>query len=300
MSASVDLVTRLLAFGHRDTGGPLQQARATTAIGWMLALGLAVALFMHPLVLCVLLLVICLSAWRSRVLGPVLVALLISLPLSLLIAIVNPVASQQGLTVLLADLHLPLLGSFDVTREAVLYGLILGLRTATLLALCALYVSCVSPDELLRVLRRHSVRSAITASLSVRFVPTLARDGANLAAARACRPGSRPSSTAVVRAVFARSLERAGDSALALETRGFALARPLKETPPPRREVDQLLILSGLLVAALAVAAEIAGVASFAAYPTTAAALGPEDIAFTVLLGAVALLPNLAPRRSRP
>lgn len=297
MSSAADTAARVLSFGFRDRGGPLQQARATTVIGWCVALGLAIALFMNPVVLAAILLVVAVMAWRCRVVGEMCVGLLISLPITIAIALVNPIASQQGVTVLLAGVHLPLIGTFDVTQEAVVYGLILGLRTSAIFAVCALYVCTVSPDELLRVLRRYSVRSAITASLSVRFVPTLARDGANLAAARACRPGEPPSTATVVRAAFARSLERAGDSALALETRGFALARPMRVVPPPRRPVDYLLILSAALVAALAIAGTAAGLASFTAYPRTAIGAEPADLALAGLIACAALLPALQARR---
>jgi energy-coupling factor transport system permease protein len=297
MSRAADAANVVLSFGYRDRGGPLQLARATTAIGWCAAIGLAIALNMNPLVLGLLLLCVMVAAWRCRVLAEVGIALAISLPLTIAIALINPIASGQGTTVLLAGIDLPLIGTFDITREALAYGVILGLRSATIFALCALWVCCVSPDQLLRVLRRYSVRSAIAASLSVRFVPTLARDGANLALARACRPGEPPGTATVVRAAFARSLERAGDSALALETRGFELARPLKIAPPPRNRVDLLLIVSAALVALLTVGGKSAGLAAITAYPTTAIAAAPRDLAFALLIALACLLPVLAPRR---
>ncbi|MBK5230864.1 MAG: hypothetical protein JJE27_06810, partial [Thermoleophilia bacterium] len=172
---AANAIARGLSFGYRPRGGPLQQARATAAIGWFLALGLVVALYENPLVLVAVLAATFATAARCGVFREVGFAMAFSAPLALLVAIVNPVASQQGLTVLVAGIHLPLLGTFDITREAVVYGLVLGLRAFALFAVCALYVCTVDPDELLRVLRRYSVRSAITASLAVRFVPVLAR-----------------------------------------------------------------------------------------------------------------------------
>ncbi|MFT4048681.1 MAG: energy-coupling factor transporter transmembrane component T [Solirubrobacterales bacterium] len=296
MSRAADTAVKLLSFGYRDRGGPLQQARATTVVAWCVSLGLAVALFMNPLVLVAVMLAVVVLAWRCRVLSELGLALAFSLPLSVAIALVNPIASQQGVTVLIAGIRLPLLGTFDVTQEAVVYGLILGLRTSAIFAICALYVACVSPDVLLRVLRRYSVRSAITASLAVRFVPTLARDGANLAVARACRPGEPPGTATIVRAAFARSLERAGDSALALETRGFALARPLRVAPARRRAADWLLILAALLVALLTIGGEAAGLAAFTPYPRTVIALGAQDFAFAAMIFLAAAIPGIARR----
>lgn len=297
MSRAADTAARVLSFRYRDRGGPLQQARSTTVIGWCVALGLVLALFMNPLVIAAVLVAVAVMAWRCRVIPEMLVALAISLPVTILIALVNPIASQQGVTVLVAGIHLPLIGTFDITQEAVVYGLVLGLRSAAIFAVCALYVCTVSPDELLRVLRRYSVRSAITASLAVRFVPTLARDGANLATARACRPGAPPSTSAVVRAAFARSLERAGDSALALETRGFALARPMRVAPARRSLADYVVGACSIGVITLAIIGVATGLASFTAYPLTEIATAPADIGFAAAIALVAALPAVLPRR---
>lgn len=297
MSRAADTAARVLSFGYRDRGGPLQQARATTVVGWCVALGLVLALFMNPLVLAAVLFAVVVMAWRCRVIPEMLVALAISLPVTILIALVNPIASQQGVTVLVAGMDLPVIGTFDITQEAVVYGLVLGLRSAAIFAVCALYVCTVSPDELLRVLRRYSVRSAITASLAVRFVPTLARDGANLATARACRPGAPPSTGAVVRAAFARSLERAGDSALALETRGFALARPMRVGPAPRLLADYVVLACSIALILLAVAGMAKGLATFSAYPLTEVSTAPSDLGFAAAIAIVASLPVVLPRR---
>lgn len=298
MSRAADTATRVLSFGYRDRGGPLQQARATTVVLWCVALGLVLALFMNPIVLVAVLIAVAIMAWRCRVVPEMVIALAISLPVTILIALVNPIASQQGVTVLVAGIHLPLIGTFDITQEAVIYGLVLGLRSAAIFAVCALYVCTVSPDELLRVLRRYSVRSAITASLAVRFVPTLARDGANLATARACRPGAPPSTGAVIRAAFARSLERAGDSALALETRGFALARPMRVAPDPRGAADYFVGASSIGVLAFAIAGAIEGTAGFVAYPLVEISTGAADLAFAAAIVVAAALPVVLPRRT--
>lgn len=290
MSAATG-IARALTFGYRPRGGALQRARATAACGWFLALGLAIVLYENPLIPSVVLAVTLIAAVRCRVLREVLLAVAVAAPLALLIALINPIASQQGLTVLISDMRMPLLGSIDVTREAVVYGLILGLRALAMFAVCALYVCTVDPDELLRVLRRRSVRSAITASLAVRFVPVLARDGARLAEARSCRPGVKPGAAAVTRAVFARSLDRAGDAALALETRGYELARPLREARRPRRRVDWAVSVSALLIAAVTLAGKFAGLAAFSDYPLTQINAEPRDFWLALALGLAAMSP---------
>ena len=49
----------------------------------------------------------------------------------------------------------------------------------------------VDPDALLRLFRRVSYRSALTASLATRLVPVLARDAARMSEAARCRPQPR-------------------------------------------------------------------------------------------------------------
>jgi energy-coupling factor transport system permease protein len=234
---------------------------------------------------------------RCRVFSEVIFAILLSAPIALVMALINPIATQNGVTVLVAGVNLPLFGTIDVTQEAVVYGLILGFRSLTIFAICALYVSTVDPDHLLRSLRRISVRSAITASLAVRFVPVLARDGMNLAIARECRPGERPGTATVVRSVFSRSLERASDSALALETRGYALARPTRLNHARRRAADWAVLGSALAVFALAVAGKFGDLAGFEDYPFTVIAADPADFAFAAVLALAAAAPALMPRK---
>lgn len=275
----------------------MQAARAELVVAWCAALGLAVVLFENPIVLAATLAATFVIARRCRVTGEVLLAVALAAPLALLSALINPIVSQQGLTVLVAGVRLPLVGTFDVTREAVNYGLILGLRAIAVFAICALYVNSVDSDELLRLLRRRSARTAITASLAVRFVPVLARDGVRLAEARECRPGPKPGAASVVRAMFSRSLDRAGDAALALETRGYALARPLRAERRAWKTADSAVALSALLVTSLLVAGRILGLAVFEDYPLTEIGLAPKDLAFAAAVTLAAVAPLFVVRK---
>ncbi len=116
-------------------------------------------------------------------------AALLALGLALLVAAINPLVSSEGLTVLVRG------GTFlgrrwDITLEAVAYGAVAALRVVVLVLACALFSAVVDPDELLRLLRRISYRSALTAALATRLVPVLARDGARMGEAARCRPES--------------------------------------------------------------------------------------------------------------
>jgi energy-coupling factor transport system permease protein len=147
----------------------------------------------------------------------------------------------------------------------------------------------VDPDELLKVFRRVSYRSALTASLATRLVPVLARDATRMSDAARCRP-EPPGRLAVARAALAGALDRAVEVAAALEVRGYSAAvRPLPERRPWSRHDLRAALAAGMLVAG-AVAFSVAGVASFESYPRLEMAAGPGEIALCCLvLGAAAL-----------
>ena len=87
----------------------------------------------------------------------------------------------------------------------------------------------VDPDALLRLLRRFSYRSALTASLATRLVPVLARDATRMSDAARCRPGPRPRWRWLARARSRGRSTAAVDVAAALELRGYSLAgRPAR------------------------------------------------------------------------
>ena len=119
----------------------------------------------------------------------------------------------------------PLLGHTDITLEATAYGAILGLRAIALILCGLLYTLAVDPDEVLRLFRRVSFRSALSATLATRMVPILVRDGRRLAEAQRCRPGPPPSRLTLMRAACTGVLDRALDVAAALEVRGYGAAR---------------------------------------------------------------------------
>ena len=70
--------------------------------------------------------------------------------LALLIVVVNALVVSRGETVLARLGEWPLLGQVDVTAEAIVSGLALGLRAAAAMVAFAVYSACVDPDRVLR------------------------------------------------------------------------------------------------------------------------------------------------------
>ncbi|MGA2927115.1 MAG: energy-coupling factor transporter transmembrane component T [Solirubrobacteraceae bacterium] len=277
---------------YRRRASPLHAARAGAGCAYCLALVLAALTLSAPLALGAVTAAVLGAGAGAGVRRELRRAALFALPLGIMVALVNALVTRNGLTVIARLGDLPLLGHTDVTLEAAVYGAVLGLRAVTLVLCAALYTAAVDPDQVTRLFRRVSFRSALTATLATRMVPILARDGRRLADAQRCRPGRPPSRAALLRAASAGVLDRALDVAAALEVRGYGAAR---RGPPPRRAPysrhDLAFAAAAVGLVALAIGGRIAGLAPFAAYPTLHAPLRPGDAALAAGLVACALAP---------
>ncbi len=276
---------------YRRRPSPLHAARAFAGIAYCLALGAAALTFSAPLPLAAVTLAVLLAGLGAGVGAELARAARFAVPLGVLVALVNALVTRDGLTVIWRLGNLPLLGHVDVTLEATAYGGILGLRAATLVLCAALYTAAVDPDEVLRLFRRVSFRSALTATLATRMVPVLGRDARRMADAQRCRPGPPATRVQLMRASTAGILDRALDVAAALEVRGYGAARrpPRSRTPYSRHDLGFLASAAGVLI--LALTARLAGLAPFAAYPTLRLSLSGGEVALTAGLLACALLP---------
>jgi energy-coupling factor transport system permease protein len=208
--------------------------------------------------------------------------------------VINALVTRDGLTVIVRLGDLPVLGQTDITLQAVVYGAILGLRAVILILVGVLYTTAVDPDEVLRLFRRFSFRSALSATLATRMVPVLIRDGRRLADAQRCRPGAPPSRLTLMRVACGGMLDRALDVAAALEVRGYGAAR----RPPARRAEweaysrhDLAFLSCAAAIVTLAVGARAAGLVAFSAYPTLRASTTAPALAVSLAIVVCALAP---------
>ena len=243
---------------YRPAGSALHRARPGVTAGFALCPAVVALMFDHPLVLVAALACVVLAGVAGRV-GPELGrAALLAVPLALMVALVNPLVSREGLTLLVRGPEVPLLGALDVTLEALVYGGVAALRVLVVVLAFAVLSAAVDPDEMLRGLRRLAPRSALTASLATRMVPLLARDAERLSLAyrlRAATAGSESGrlrrGAVLARALAAGGIERSWDTAAALELRGYALGSRRSGRPraPWSREDVAFGVAAGVIVA---------------------------------------------------
>lgn len=274
---------------YRPRASALHAAHAGASLGYCAALALVCVLYEHPLVLASALAAAVAAAVAAGVVSELRAAAVLSVPFALLILAVNPLVSQQGETLLVRGFTV--LGRrFDVTLEALAYGGVAALRILALFAVMAVLTACVDPDAMLRLFRRVSYRSALTASLATRLAPVLARDALRMGDAARCRavPAGR---APVARAALANALDRAVDVAAALEVRGYAGARRPRAAASRRSRHDLRVGAAALAIACAATGTRLAGGGGFEAYPSFSAPLGPLELALCVALPLLALLP---------
>jgi energy-coupling factor transport system permease protein len=287
---------------YRSTGSPLHAARAGVAAAYVTSICALVLIYDHPLVLGATLVAV-IGAGRAAGVGAELArAAKLALPLALLVALMNPLVSQEGLTVLVQGWTVPVLGRLDMTIEALAYGVLTGLRVLVLMLAFGLYSATVNPDEVLRLFGSLSMRSSLTATLATRLVPVIGRDAKRLADAyelRAERPaaagrGRRLRRGAILtRALAAGALERAVDLAAALEVRGYARARGRRRARmrTPWSVHDVAFSGAAVTIALLALAGVFRGVARFDPYPTLQAEFDVALVLFALSTVGLVLLP---------
>ncbi len=290
-----------LAYRRRAT--PLHAARATVAAVYGLSLALAALLLENPILLGALLVAVVLAVVAAGVAGPVLrVARRTAVPLLVLTVLVNVLVSREGITVFARLGEWGVLGQVNLTVEAVVYGLVFGLRLLVVTVACLLVVCAADPDQLLFALRRVSPRSALTAAIATRLVLVLGQDARRFAEAQRCRPDagaprSARARLAILRATVAGALDRALDVAAVLETRGYG-AHP-RHAPtagsavlrPVGSRHDVAFAFAAAAVLGLVLLARLDGAGAFHAYPLVSIATGPATLALAAALVAAALAP---------
>jgi energy-coupling factor transport system permease protein len=257
---------------------------------YCIAFSLTAALFPHPLVLAAVACAVVAAGVAAGV-GRALVgsSLRLALPFAVLVIAINGLVSQRGATVVFRGGTI--LGHrFDVTAESLAWGAVTALQICCVFLAFGLFAAVVDPDELLKLMRRFSYRSALTGSLATRLVPVIARDAARMGDAARCRPRP-PGRFEVTRAALTGALERSVEVAAALEVRGYSAARPGRAPRRPWSRHDWRVLAGSVLVVGAAVAARAAGVAWVVHDPAFEIGLGTGELLTVAAILAAGVLP---------
>jgi energy-coupling factor transport system permease protein len=269
----------------------LHATRASVGGAWCLALGAVAICCEHPAMLVAVLAVevsVALAAGLERELRQ---TARWGIPFAFVVMAINVLVTRDGATVIFRGPHLPWPGQMDFTLEALVYGAVLGLRILAIFGTAVFLAAAVDNDELLRALRRVSLRSGVTAALAMRLFGVLKRDAARLADAQRCLPGGGASRLQVLHAVTTGALDRATDVAATLEVRGFGAGGRPPRMPRPWSRHDLAFAASSLVLFAIA-AGGVAGLwAQFDPYPRLEAPLEPATLTAIAVFVLAAVLP---------
>lgn len=282
---------------YRRLASPLHATRATVAAAWVCALIAATLLSESPLELGALLVGV-LGAGAGAGVGHELartmrMVLIVAVP----IVLVNVLVYHEGFTVFARLGDLGPFGQGDLTVEALVYGAVIALKVGLLMLITTLASLVIDPDELLAVFRRHSFRSALTASLATRMIGVLLADSQRLAEAQRTRPdGGATGARGRVRllsVIVGSSLDRAMDVAATLELRGFAASARSsgRARHDPFSRHDRAFAVSAVGVFVLAVIARVVGLSPFDAYPLVNMPVSGATLVLCAALPAIVLLP---------
>jgi energy-coupling factor transport system permease protein len=280
-------------FAYIPRRGPLQSARPGAAVAYLGALVVVAFLYSNPLVLLAAGAAACLAGRLAGARGAVRAALRMGLGLALLIVVVNALVVDRGETVLARLGDWPIFGQVDITLEAIVAGVSIGLRAAVTMVAFCVYSACVDPDKVLRALRPVAARSALTATLVSRLVPVAAadagrlRDAAQLRGPGAAEVGKGP----LARRLLAGSLDRAVDVAATLELRGYSLGGPRAARRREPSRFDARFYTVAAVILAVAIVGKVVGADDFRTYPTIQIGLGPATLAVCAMVLASGLAP---------
>ena len=141
---------------------PLHAARATAGALFCIAGATLAGVVPNPMVTFATALAAFAVAVACGVGREVAGSLRLSIPLSLVLVVINVFVVRRGLTVFARLGEVPPVGQVDLTVEALVAGGLVALHVIAVMAWASVFARCVNPDGLLDAFRRLSFRSALS------------------------------------------------------------------------------------------------------------------------------------------
>lgn len=197
----------------------------------------------------------------------------------LMAVIINPLVSRAGATIIWRGPHLPVIGRLDITLEAVIYGVGMGLRLSALILTFALFSIIVDPDRILGMLKGRGSSSALLSALTMKMVPTAMGDAGAILDAQRSRgivkdSGGRlniiKSRAPVLGKLVSTGLERATGLAEAMESRAYGSGPRTRYHEYTLKTGDIALTVTSIAMAAVCAALMAAGYGNLTYYPRLA------------------------------
>lgn len=191
------------------------------------------------------------------------------LPLAIVIAVVNPVVSSAGSTVLF---HV---GARAFYLEALVYGLCMGVMLMAMFQWFSVAACLLSSDKVMVLFGKCAPTVGLLVTMTMRLVPQFARRGETIAQAQAACTAARQGNSSLadrvrqVTVLMSWGMEDSLETSDSMRARGWGISskRTSYERHPLRMfDVTALVLL--LVLAALCAACAWLACSSFAFYPS--------------------------------
>jgi energy-coupling factor transport system permease protein len=174
------------------------------------------------------------------------------IPVVILVMILNPLMSHNGVTILFnSHVSVPIFGVFTISLEAVLYGLQMGVVLGVVTVILGFGNMILHPDRTFGFFAKYLKKSALLMSMTIRFFPSLMNNYKNIIEVEKLRGNLIDDKNFVKRIrnqgsvaniLFMSSLEDAVDISESMYSRGFGIGKRSTYFRERFRKVDILLI----------------------------------------------------------
>ncbi|MDD2251632.1 MAG: energy-coupling factor transporter transmembrane component T [Dehalococcoidales bacterium] len=253
------------SLSYQDTDTPIHRLNAVVKLVWTGGVVVLAMLIDHPIILLLVFLSTLPVVAIGRIWRQWLFIIQMAIWMGLVVVGINSLANPGGITVIWQSwFSVPVLGHITIRLEPVIYGLFMVVRLMAIISAFSVLTFTVRPDELLEAMleMRLPYKTAMVATLSTRFVPTMLGDVMRITDAQRSRGLEMDKGSVFFRlrnrmsilpSMLSLSLERTIQLAEAMEARAFGSQnKRTRFFKVAYRKVDITAI--GVILAVLAVA----------------------------------------------
>lgn len=219
----------MLVYSKRNTF--LQKLHPLSGVMLIISYLIVTLTMENPIYLGIIFLSILFLAYLDGCLRDVFSYVKFIIPVAILILILNPLVSHNGITVLFkGTIQIPILGIITITLESLLFGLQMGAVMVIITIIFGFGNLILHPDRTFGYFAKYLKKSSLMMSMTIRFFPTLLGAYKNIIEVEKLRGNTSSnknfiqrikSQGNVVNILFMSSLEDAVDVSESMYSRGF-------------------------------------------------------------------------------
>jgi len=199
-----------------------------------------------------------------------------TIPLMLMLIVINGIFVKSGVTVLYRGPSLPLLGKVRITLEAIAYGGGMGLRLVVIISIFCLFTYTVQPDRLMKSFSRYGNKTVFVFTMAMRLFPLLVSDARRIMEVQQCRgvkfetKGFKKKMInlmPITSVLLLSSLERSFQQAESMYARGYGSGRRTVYKKEIWRPRDVILVGASIAAVIFGIVIYIFGFGTYDYYP---------------------------------